>query len=158
MRRDNGGVLFRRPKENQKGQPALEAGAAIFGGRVRRLEGSRKRWVRLKYAGKAKAPEFEQARSRHFRFIRFDASHQWLSAAAISGAIAVIRQPKHKLQGFPDPANQIVSGVICSFSQPKHKLQGSGCAADRASRSDDETQEKRTDRACSNLAAFPGFH
>ena len=51
-----------------------------------------------------------------------------------------------------------ISGTPCSFRQPKHKLQGPGCAADRASRSDDETRGKRTDRACSYLAAFPGFH
>ena len=42
--------------------------------------------------------------------------------------------------------------------QPKHKLQGSGCAADRASRSDDETGGKRSDQACLILTNSLLFH
>ena len=48
--------------------------------------------------------------------------------------------------------------AVIVTSQPKHMLQGSGCAADRASRSDDETAREVTDRACSYLASPTLFH
>ena len=48
--------------------------------------------------------------------------------------------------------------TIVVTSQQKHKLQGSGCTADRASRSDDETGEEPADRACSNLTIPLLFH
>ena len=51
-----------------------------------------------------------------------------------------------------------VSGAARSFSQLTHQLQGPGCAADRASRSDDETAWEMADRACSNLAFPTLFH
>ena len=48
--------------------------------------------------------------------------------------------------------------VSYSFSQPKRKLQGSGCAADRASRSNDETGREAPDQACLILVIPVLFH
>ena len=74
-------------------------------------------------------------------------SHQWLSATAISGATCSFMQSK-----------RVSLCVVFVASQPKHQLQGSGCAADRASRSDDETGGKPSDQACLILMDSLLFH
>ena len=69
-----------------------------------------------------------------------------------------LRQPFQALRALSDNRKRVSGGVLNVDRQPKHQLQGSGCAADRASRSDDETGGEPADRACSNLTIPLLFH
>ena len=66
--------------------------------------------------------------------------------------------PFQALHALSDYQKRVSTNVINDTSQPKHKLQGSGCAADRASRNDDETGGEPADRACSKLTIPLLFH
>ena len=112
------------------------------------LRGGRSQKVRtrLKYANQSKGSGFEQAPSRAFRFIRY----------AADAAFGCLRQPFQALSALSYQPS--IDRCYQRYPTTKHKLQGSVCAADRASRSDDETAWRTTDRACSYLTASTLFH
>ena len=80
-------------------------------------------------------------------FYRYTAARYWLFATAISGASCSFRQ-----------SEMSIVGRSLLFQPTKAQLQGSGCAADRASRSDDERVRETADRVYSNLTAPLLFH